>query len=47
MIKLSSLEIVDTPKELVKKLGDKCIMGVQDGQAFYTELKVRILEVKK
>ena len=45
MIKLSSLEIVDTPKEVVKELGDKCIMGVQYGQVFYTELKVRILEV--
>ena len=41
------LEIVDTPKELRDEMGDKCIMGIDEkGQVFYTEAKVRILEVK-
>ena len=42
------LEIVDTPKELRKELGDKCIMGIDEkGQVFYTKAIARILEVKK
>lgn len=41
------LEIVDTPKELRKELGDKCIKGIdENGQSFYTEATVRIIEVK-
>ena len=41
------LEIVDTPKELRKELGDKCILGIdENGQAFYTKATVRIIEVK-
>lgn len=41
------LKIVDTPKELRKELGDKCIFGIDEkGQAFYTEAAVRILGVK-
>lgn len=41
------LEIVDTPKELRKELGDKCIKGIdENGQVFYTKATVRIIEVK-
>lgn len=41
------LKIVDTPKELREKFGNKCIMGIDEkGQVFYTEGKVVILEVK-
>ena len=41
------LEIVDTPKELRKELGDKCIFGIdENGQVFYTKATVRIIEVK-
>ena len=37
------LEIVDTPKELRKELGDKCIFGIDEkGQAFYTKATVEL-----
>ena len=46
-VKWMELKIVDTPKELRKELGDKCIFGVdENGQAFYTKATVRILEVE-
>lgn len=41
-----SLELVDTPKELVEQYGSKCIMGTdENGQVFFTKTQVTFIEL--
>lgn len=39
-----TLELVDTPKELVKEYGSKCLKGTEEnGQVFYTKAHVTFI----
>lgn len=41
---LDTLELVDTPKELVKEFGSKCLKGTKEnGQVFYTRARVTFI----
>ena len=41
-----SLELVDTPKELVEEYGSKCLMGTgENGQVFFTKARVTFIEL--
>nr|DAU44765.1 MAG TPA: hypothetical protein [Caudoviricetes sp.] len=41
-----SLELVDTPKELVEEYGSKCLMGIdKNGQVFFTKTQVTFIEL--
>lgn len=41
-----SLELVDTPKELVEEYGSKCLMGTDgNGQVFFTKVQVTFIEL--
>ncbi|WMM20144.1 hypothetical protein [Lactococcus lactis] len=41
-----SLELVDTPKELVEEYGSKCLMGTdENGQVFFTKAQVTFIEL--
>ena len=41
-----SLELVDTPKELVEEYGSKCLMGTdKNGQVFFTKAQVTFIEL--
>lgn len=43
-----SLELVDTPKELVEKYGSKCLMGTDEkGQVFFTKAQVTFIELEE
>ena len=41
-----SLELVDTPKELVEQYGSKSLMGTdKNGQVFFTKAQVTFIEL--
>ena len=43
-----SLELVETPKELVKEYGSKCLMGTdENGQVFFTKAHVTFIELEE
>lgn len=41
-----SLELVNTPKELIEQYGSKCLMGTdENGQVFFTKARVTFIEL--